>query len=94
MIVSILLDSDLTFPIAPEPKPKKNRELKTEILPVEIAHAASPPLAPVVVSKPPAPVPEPVQQVRKDVPSLADRVREITLDIGKKMRAAPVGKAG
>ncbi|KAF2225537.1 cytidine deaminase-like protein, partial [Elsinoe ampelina] len=31
---------------APEPKPKKNRELKTEILPVEIAHSGNPPPLP------------------------------------------------
>ncbi|PNS13814.1 hypothetical protein CAC42_3307 [Sphaceloma murrayae] len=43
-----LSDPTLDRPIhlAPEPKPKKNRELKTEILPVEVAHSGNPPLAP------------------------------------------------
>ncbi|GAM91473.1 hypothetical protein ANO11243_095240 [Dothideomycetidae sp. 11243] len=119
---------------APEPKPKKNRELKTEILPVEVAHAGNPPPVPALPltlnSKqtviphvpPPVPVavlqtvsegnvpmlppPSPVAAVpaenvaqasltaaeeapqsrsKSDMASLAERVREITLDIGKKM---------
>lgn len=37
LMITVLLTSDLFIFTAPEPKPKKNRELKTEILPVNVA---------------------------------------------------------
>jgi len=36
--------------LAPEPKPKKNRELKTEILPIEVAHSFQPPTTPILTN--------------------------------------------
>lgn len=69
---------------APEPKPKKNRELKTQILPVEIAHSSG------VLTPPPA---SPTEEVSQQA-SLNAAVEKLKIDPSKvpDKPAAPAAK--
>ena len=71
----------LTSLTAPEPKPKKNRELKTDILPVEVAHRSGVLTPPSSLAQSPSPTA--ADAAAKAPVSLAAAVEQLTIDDGK-----------